>query len=238
MRLVFKPYKNGLNGLSLVREKLAELDVRTLELKKVGSRYRPRRNDFFINWGVPKSKPEQFRLFAQHEVQTIDSTSDINIAQQWIEQGEKVVCRTILNGHGGAGIVLAKTVAELVNAPLYTKYKRKQREFRVHVVGIQTYTTEKKRMAMERRPENYNKYIRNHDNGWVFCRQMDEPVPPLVLAEAAKAVAALGLQFGAVDIGYHDQDGIAVYEVNTAPGCDNETAMFYANALVRLAEEV
>ena len=111
-----------------------------------------------------------------------------------------------------------------------------KREFRVHTFNGNFYVTEKKRMAVERRPENFNKYIRNHSNGWVFCREM-EPVPEEVLSQAEEAVNALNLVFGAVDVGWHPEHGVCVYEVNTAPGCDNETALWYATNFVRYSNE-
>jgi glutathione synthase/RimK-type ligase-like ATP-grasp enzyme len=47
------------------------------------------------------------------------------------------------------------------------------------------------------------------------------------------AVAALGLDFGAVDIGWNRSTRRAtVYEVNTAPYVEGTTAKMYAEAIV------
>jgi hypothetical protein len=47
-----------------------------------------------------------------------------------------IVCRTILNGHSGAGIVIANNRGEIVNAPLYVKYMKKRDEYRCQSCGF------------------------------------------------------------------------------------------------------
>jgi hypothetical protein len=84
-------------------------------------------------------------------------------------------------------VVDGGAVDNIVDAPLYVKYVPKKREFRVHTFNGNFYVTEKKRMAVERRPENFNKYIRNHSNGWVFCREI-EPVPEEVISQVEGGV--------------------------------------------------
>ena len=51
--------------------------------------------------------------------------------------------------------------------------------------------------------------------------------------EATKAVAALGLDFGAVDVIYNEKYGRAyVLEVNTAPGLGEGIAIMYARVFM------
>lgn len=238
MKLVFQPYKYS-EGLKLICEKLREMGHKVVQCKSNNSNYRIKRNDFVYQWGVSSGgKRHQLHTFALAGVSTALATTDKAEAQSWIDSGHRVLARTILNGHGGAGIHVhdRNTNEQLPDAPLYVKYVPKKREFRVHTFNGNFYVTEKKRMAVERRPENFNKYIRNHSNGWVFCREM-EPVPEEVLSQAQAAVNALNLVFGAVDVGWHPEHGVCVYEVNTAPGCDNETALWYANNFVRYSNE-
>lgn len=233
MNLVFQPYRYS-EGLSLICEKLRELGHKVVQCKPNNSQYRIKRNDTVFNWGISSGgKLNQYRLFNLNGVGCAEYTTSMDEATIWVDQGNRVLCRTRLNGHGGSGIVVVNgsAVRDLVDAPLYVKYVPKKREFRVHVFLTEEepkfYVTEKKRMAAERRPETFNKYIRNHGNGWVFCRDI-EPVLPEVLEESTKAVASLGLIFGAVDVGWHPEHGVCVYEVNSAPGVDNETALWYA----------
>lgn len=238
-RLVFVPYKNGLNGLGLVKEKLKELGHKVLEIKVVGSKYKQKKEDIVIKWGTKTDKIEQYTKFSKNNVQHANWSFNIEDAKVWVSNKHKVICRTILNGHGGAGIVVAKAIEELVDAPLYTVYTPKKREFRVHIVisanHLVPYVAEKKQRLEGKRPEGNEKYIRNHENGWVFCKN-PENVPPEVLEEAYKAVQALGYQFGAVDIGWHPETGPCVYEVNSAPGVDNTTAEWYAQQFTSLVK--
>lgn len=237
-KLVFVPYKNGLGGLSLIKQKLAEMGIAHVETKVEGSRYRVRpARDCVVQWGVPTGgKIRQLTTLAGADVSVVATTTDRAEAQQWIAEGNRVVCRTIINGHGGAGIVLASTVEELVDAPLYTKYTKKKREFRIHVVldnqnNMVGHTVREKRRRADWQDmgEQFNKFIRNHDNGWVFAATLREEMPIGVVDTAVAAVRALGLKMGAVDCGWHPDTGAVVYEVNTAPGCDEVTAQWYAD---------
>ena len=55
---------------------------------------------------------------------------------------------------------------------------------------------------------------------------------PLVREVARGAVRALGYCFGAVDVGVHEPTGrVVVFEVNSAPGLDNGTAVAYARQI-------
>jgi len=54
---------------------------------------------------------------------------------------------------------------------------------------------------------------------------------------AKKAVAALGLDFGAVDIGILKDGRAAVIEVNTAPGLDGSTVEAYAKQIIQVHNE-
>lgn len=243
-RIVFKPYKNGLGGLGLIKEKLTEKNVKVLEIKTQGSKYKQKHRDKVINWGVQHGgKRNQFSSFRNAGVPCSDWSGDFQEAKQWIEQGHRVLCRTILNGHGGAGIVVAENLDDLVDAPLYVKYIPKKREFRVHLVltpnGVHPYNIkvrEKRRRAGWEQLEDFNKYIRNHDNGWVFCDEFKDELPEGLETVCASAVTALDLSFGAVDLGFHPLHGFIVYEVNTAPGLCESTANFYAEEFIKMLD--
>lgn len=161
-------------------------------------------------------------------------TTDFNVARTWLRAGETIVERHELRGNSGAGIRIvnlddATMPNELQAAPLYTKFIAKTNEFRVHVFRGQVIDyIEKKKMVAANRPANFNKYISSINCGWVFSRT-DVRDMPEVRAIAIKAVAALGLDFGAVDIVY--ENGFPyVLEVNTAPGLSGTTLVKYANA--------
>lgn len=143
--------------------------------------------------------------------------------------GEIVFARTNLSGHSGAGIVIAENPNQLVAAPLYVKYVKKLQEFRVHVAFGRVIDVQEKRRSSA--ATDINSRIRSHDNGWVFCR--DNIRQPTGLGEiAVQAAAAVGLDFGAVDIIYNQrQNQLYVLEINTAPGLEGQTVLSYGNAI-------
>jgi glutathione synthase/RimK-type ligase-like ATP-grasp enzyme len=146
-----------------------------------------------------------------------------------------VVCRTVLNGHSGRGIVIAQTRDELVYAPLYVKYMKKQTEYRVHVgrqVGnpnlIETIAIQRKARSRSVPQSQVNWEVRTHENGFVFARQNVTP-PTRVTDAARKALELTGLDFGAVDVIDNENKGKAyVLEINSAPGMEGQTVDDYA----------
>jgi hypothetical protein len=122
----------------------------------------------------------------------------------------------------------------LKNAPLYTKYFKKAEEYRVHVFGDRVLDIQQKRKRQEVPNEQVDYQIRNAAAGWVFCRNEVE-CPAAVTDAAVRAVSALGLDFGAVDIGYNRHSGLAaVFEVNTAPGLEGTTLDRYYYAFLEV----
>lgn len=153
-------------------------------------------------------------------------------ANAFLNDNGIVVCRTRINAKGGAGIVLARTQEELVDAPLYTKHIRHKHEYRVHVVGnrVIDFAQKKKRVGTE--PDVL---VRSHGD-WIFARDGVE-LPDDCATQACNAVRALGLDFGAVDIGFRVKEGKAfVFEVNTAPGFEigSSTQASYVKAFQEL----
>lgn len=252
------PYKMASQGAQALRAGLSSLLNYRVKLVRPDGRFRPRRDDLVINWGsstepnwifkqeqdinapiyigLAANKLESFNVFKGFGVTTPDFTEDINEAQSWINDGYTVVVRHILSGHSGEGI---EVVSEgiLPHAPLYTKYKKKRHEYRVHVFqGEVIDTCQKKKLTEANRAGAVNTLIRNHSTGWVFCR--DGVVPCPAREELAiKAIQALGLDFGAVDIIYNEhEDQHYVLEVNTAPGLEGTTLAKYVKAIAALQQ--
>ena len=176
------------------------------------------------------NKLETFRVLSEDAFTNIPAfTTDINEAQLWLEQKHAVVCRTVLNGYGGAGIVIAEREDQLVKAPLYTRYIKKKNEFRVHVVDGKAIHIQRKARRKDVPDEQVNWKICNHANGFIF--QMENVnLPELGLLEAEAAVDDLGLHFGAVDLVEGIDGKFYVLEVNTAPGIEGTTLQKYVAA--------
>lgn len=161
-------------------------------------------------------------------------TTDLSVATKWLgEDRVAVVARTQLNGHSGAGIVLAREASDpLPVAPLYVQYVKKQKEFRVHVAFGGVIDVQEKRQRKDYVGDT-NFQVRNHHTGWVYCRE-DIQEPDGIRDMAIQAVSALGLDFGAVDIIFNaKRNECFVLEVNTAPGLEGTTVERYAEAFVK-----
>lgn len=242
-RIRIYPYKQGSRSARALADALGG---RVLKLE--GSRFRPRAGDLIINWGATRC-PFQDRLNssasvvqASDKLCAFDALRDngVRVPRFWTNREEipndydyaegrrPIVCRTVLNGHSGRGIVLANSPAELVHAPLYVEYVPKQEEYRIHVVGGVVVATQRKARRMD--VENPDWKVRNHANGFNFVRE-GVVAPADVTAQSVAAVAALGLDFGAVDVIWNERRQEAyVLEVNTAPGLEGTTVDDYANA--------
>lgn len=218
-----------------------------LRLKTAGSRFRPRAGDLIINWGCSNlpnmgaatvlnkgeavkraaNKLLTFRALAPED--GVPWTTDKTVAQGWRAEGSKVVCRTTLTGHSGQGIIIPQGDDPMPDAPLYTRYVPKKDEYRVHVWRgrVIDFAMKKRRRDME----VSNEYVRSYHLGWVFVRG-DVSLPDTVGALALRAITALGLDFGAVDIVVDKRTGAPrVLEINTAPGLTGTTLTRYADAI-------
>lgn len=97
-------------------------------------------------------------------------------------------------------------------ADYFIPYIRTRGEYRVHVIGgIVPFMQQKELRKIKHR---LSPWLRNNRTGWGLSRC---PNIPKVCEMGIKAVAALGLDFGAVDILRSDTDSLWVLEVNTAP---------------------
>lgn len=187
-------------------------------------------------------------------VPIVESTTDHAVAQGWMDAGSLVYARTVLQGHSGEGIVMAHnnpseissvgnafTVQDtLPQARLYTKgIIVQRREFRIHVMnGTVTYVQQKKRADGATSRPQYSNVVRNYHTGWIYASSDVRP-NDAALRAAIDAVAALGLDFGAVDV-ITRRDDAWVLEVNTAPGLQGTNLSTYAENFCRLyrGEEV
>lgn len=225
--------KNLANSLGIKRIKLED------------SKFKPNKQTV-LNWGNSKipanilAKCEVInrdiskavnKLFFFKEVEgmswCIPFTSDKQKAIEWVRDGCSVVCRTILNGHSGAGIVIASKEEEIVDAPLYTLYIKKKDEYRIHVAYGEVFFVQKKSRKMDVPDEQVNWQVRNHDNGFIFAHQNVER-NELVEKAAVEAIKQLGLDFGAADVIFNTKGNKAyVLEINTSPGLEGATLEAY-----------
>lgn len=218
--------------------------------------YIPKIGDVVINWGASKTpkwlskanaknikhlnhhtkirnasdKIKAFKIMKDKGVAIPEVTQDLQEAKGW---NSSFIGRTIINGHGGAGCFFYRKGAVDFEPEIKfcTKYIKKTSEYRVHVFNGKVIDIQEKRKRVEL-PEDFkvNYQIRNHDKGWVFCRE-NVNADAKVGIEAVKAVKALSLLFGAVDIIWNKFSGAWVLEVNTSPGLEGTTLTKYKEAI-------
>lgn len=108
-------------------------------------------------------------------------------------------------------------------------------EYRVHVFGGRVARIGKKfpRRSFEGR---HHPWVRSFETGWGFRFRGEwrRSIPEPVRRWSITAVDALGLDFGAVDVGV-GPGGVVVLEVNRAPGLEPRTIQAYAG---KIAERV
>lgn len=180
----------------------------------------------------------------------------IETAAHWASEGIDTVIRTTATGKGGEGIYIfegdaSKSVDEnhvrvqefikekgISRVKLITQYFKAKDEYRVHVFDGKVIDVQQKRKRSDIPRDEVNYKVRNHANGFVFCRE-NVSLPDCCAEAAVAAVAALALDFGAVDLRYNPkEDRPAVLEVNTAPGLEGTTLEIYVNAVRELIEQI
>lgn len=243
MKLI--PYKVGSKSAADLATALGIKRIR-----QQGDTLTLRNNEVVINWGNSSigrnirgarfinppsavanavNKLTALTMMDEGDVDTPDFTTDIAQARAWIQDNRKVVCRTKLSSYGGAGIVIAEREDQLVDAPLYVRYMPKEHEYRVHVMNGQVFFVQRKARKMDVPDERVNWQVRNLEGGFIYANQNIE-VADTVRDNAVRAVASLGLDFGAVDVLVTQRGRPYVLEVNTACGLAGTTLERYVEA--------
>lgn len=115
------PYKVGSASVKKLKDSLNGMVI-----KLEGSRYRPRLNHIVINWGnsrtpdwyndnvqilndpamvaIATDKLKTFEALHRDGVKHVPYTTDIDVAEAWLLDGDKVFSRETLTGHSGEGI--------------------------------------------------------------------------------------------------------------------------------------
>jgi len=180
-------------------------------------------------------KHTTLRIMTASGVRVPEFTERLDVAQRWIAGGGTVFARTLLRASSGRGIVIMEPdhpEDHDTQAPLYVRYVPKRHEYRIHVVNGQVIDRQRKGLAEEFRGQaDVNFRVRNLANGFIFVRNDGHVYPPEADVMAVEAVRALGLDFGAADIIWNEQQNRCyLLEVNSAPGLQGTTVDNYAEA--------
>lgn len=211
------------------------------------------RDKVIINWGSSKKLPAEFhnrRLLNKPSAVSIACDkqatfrkllphADITIPRVWTPDnfqaaqqqldtvpGTILLARSLLSGHSGQGITVVRSGEQIPEGTkLVVEYVKKKAEYRAHVVNGEVILLVQKRKKNGVEQTRDQELIRSCDNGWIHaCNNVDEP-PPSLKPMCVKAVAALGLDFGAVDVIVDRAGAPVILEVNTAPGIEGETTI-------------
>jgi glutathione synthase/RimK-type ligase-like ATP-grasp enzyme len=244
-------------GSEGAKELAGALGVRRIRHERSTFKGSPRHT--VINWGSSELPPEILKANVLNPAQAVAQTSNklsffrtVSDTQRdilppwttsekealaWVAEGHVVVARTILNSSGGKGIVLMdrNDPKSFVKASLYTKYVKKDEEYRVHVFQGEVIGLQRKVIRRERAEsgEPINWKVRNLENGFVYQREGINPAPR-VREVAVLCQRASGLDFGGVDVIWNRKHNRAyVLEINSAPGLQGTTVTEYAQAFRR-----
>lgn len=119
---------------------------------------------------------------------------------------------------------------DFINSCFYTEYIKKQKEFRVHIIGGKPVIISEK--VFKGGPDDYNALCWNREHKF---KLRDRRVLDIeVLGECVKAVNVLGLDFGAVDLLIGEDGNHYILEVNSCPRLDKKHRKLYAKELKEL----
>lgn len=185
-------------------------------------------------YGHSVDKLTQYNWFKENQIPALEYTTDPSVACEWVNQDYTVFGRKYLNSSCGKGIIIfegTNNATDGVNTcPVYTKYKKKKREFRVHIFKNKVVMVCEKKRKKDFNGERDTK-IRNLANGYVFTQSVENE--PNGLRELAlKAAQVSQSDFRGVDIGYNEKnDELFVIEVNSAPGIQGSNVNRYIEAI-------
>lgn len=255
-------------GLSLIRKKMRYKTEATKTKKLAGSIQRGAHdpNAICIAWGSTNLSPavgmsNKARLLSDkrnffrrvNELSTrsnkhmVENTTIKDLAKGWLEGGSSVVCRHLLNAHSGEGIEIINPGETLPEAPLYTKYFKKSKEFRVHAFydrytgKVRTFSARKVLPAGTEAPDKAFQ-IRTSTYGWKYTSK--EAAPDSVIEAVTNLVLDFGSYLegtyfcGGFDVILRANNSFRILECNATPGMSEVTAEWYATMFGEMIDSV
>ena len=219
----------------------------------------PSDTDFLICWGMSNGDISHLNLGSQNvcilnhpknsqnAVNKLESLkllhkNDVNVApfqslQSIKENGMKLSFPLIgrkLVHQGGWGLFYCKKYIERAvrkGCEYFSQFIPSDTEYRVHIFLNKVVRISEK-VPSDEEPLTNNK-IRNHRFGWRFAWRPfhSEDYPIEIIKESFKAIRALKLDFGAVDVLWGKNNKPYILEVNTAPALDGSGLNLYAEKI-------
>jgi len=227
--------KSGLKSASL---KAIACGLSTHFQRKVWRTTKPSLKRKQFKYGQSVDKLTQYQWFQANEIPALEFSTSVAEVTAWVCDGHTAFGRKYLNASCGKGIVVIEKDEdggyEIPGCPVYTKYKKKKREFRVHVFKDQVVAVTEKKRRKEFNGTRDTK-IRNLANGYVFVQQVENE-PEGLRELALRAAQVSSSDFRGVDVGYNQlKDELFVIEVNSAPGIQGTNLTKYMEAIINYA---
>jgi len=199
---------------------------------KVYRTLKPSSRRIQYRYGHSVNKIAQYQWFKDQGLSALTFSTNEDEVFDWLEKGNTVFGRRLLNSSCGKGIIIMSNPNEYVVCPVYTLYKKKKREFRVHVFKDTIVSVVEKRKKTGWTDQRDTK-VRNLANGYIFCQQVENE--PAGLRELALAAAKVSpSDFRGVDIGYNERnDELFIIEVNSAPGITGSNIEKYVQGITQ-----
>jgi hypothetical protein len=216
--------------------------VSTIEVVKSIPPFQPFEDLITARWEAIRETAQDFLDLAPHRSAVV-SNGLREIARGFLSLAETIDHPVVegtrpqwlprTNSHTGGNDLLKPPLSGQID--YYSRRESLSHEYRVHSFNGQSIRAGKK----VPRPgvDTPHDWIRSWDGGWrisydgVSIRNTHREL-------AHQAISALGLTFGAVDIGERQDGSLLVLEVNRAPGLEGGTVTAYAAAIQRLMEGV
>jgi hypothetical protein len=255
-RVVIYPYAMKCEGSQLLRDVLRDMGIDCIRAFPDGN-YVPKATDLIVDWGYSQcptwssaaakvsatvlnnwgkiynavDKGISFSLLEHGGVPIPERTTHQKVATDWIVKGVPVVQRTKLCASKGKGASVLRSLEFDKSAKLFIKLIDKQTEYRVHVFGGKIIDIHEKRFI----GKDKKKFeILCDTDDWMWCRK-GVHLSVSQRKAAVDAVAALGLDFGGVDLVVEKGTNKPfVLEVNSAPWLGTINAKKYAEAIKEL----
>lgn len=185
--------------------------------KKFGNRAR------WLNKNVWFDKLDHIKRMTEFGVPTVEVAYDNKAPGKWL-------ARTIAHWDGD------DLEQNLKQGDYFVKFVETTKEFRAHIFRgeVLRFSLKVPSPKFLEPGEKINEKYRI-GNGWVFSdHNYKNDVGPKMRKAAVDAVAALGYDFGGIDLAYKKDGGVVVFEVNSAPWLGGEMQREYAKRIIAL----
>lgn len=179
----------------------------------------------WLNKGVWFNKLDHLNKFREFGVPTVEVRQDNKAPGRWLARS--------LEHRDGDDLEQA-----LGHGDYFVKFVETKVEYRAHVFQGEVLRFSEKRPStkfLEPGEKIHGEF--RIGNGWVFSdANFMGQVGPRMKKAAVDAVAALGYDFGGVDIAYQANGQPIVFEVNSAPWLGGEMQRAYAERIIRISK--